>query len=360
MRPTVITDLTITPLDLALTESFAIAGGAQQHAANLLVRLRLADGTVGLGESAPFTAVSGETQASAKAAIEELAPGLLGKDARSWRPLAAAMAEAHPKEPAARCGIEIALLDALARHHRMPLWSFFGGAGTALETDLTVTAGDVPHAVASARAAVERGMKVLKVKVGALSPEADVLRLAAIREVAPHARLFADANGGYTLEEALAFLAGLDKQGIPISQLEQPVPAEDFEALAELTRRTRVRICADESARSAKDVLRLVQEGAANAINLKVMKCGVAETLLMWSIARAAGLGLMIGGMVESLLAMTFSAHLAAGLGGFSDVDLDTPLFIPEHPFQGGFRQEGGRLEVGHIEAGHGVGLARP
>lgn len=358
MRSTVITSLTIEELNLDLTEPFAIASGSQQRAANLLVRVTLADGTVGLGEAAPFPAVSGETQASARIAIEDLMEKLVGRDVRTWRALAALLAESHPHEPAARAAIEMALLDALARQHRLPLWGFFGGAGTSLETDLTVTARDVEHATASARSAVERGIKVLKVKVGAASPEADLVRLAAIHAVAPKARLFADANGGYTVQEALAFLAAVDKQGIPLTMFEQPVSVEDPEGLAEVTRKTRVRICADESARSAKDVLHLVKTGAANAVNLKVMKCGVAEVLAMWSVARAEGMGLMIGGMVESVLAMTFSAHLAAGLGGFTDVDLDTPMFIREHPFRGGFIQTGPRLDVGHVEVGHGVELA--
>jgi L-alanine-DL-glutamate epimerase-like enolase superfamily enzyme len=357
MRPTAIAALTVTPLDLELTEPFAIAAGAQPRAANLLVQVRLSDGTVGLGEAAPFPAVSGETQARSQAAVEDLTPRLLGEDARGWRKLSALLAEAHPKEPAARCGIEMALLDALCRHHRLPLWSFFGGAGTSLETDMTVTAGDLEHATASARAIVGRGIRILKVKVGAQGPDADAARLRAIRQVAPAARLTADANGGYSVEEALHFLDEVERAGVNLALFEQPVSEGAPEALAEVTRRSKVPICADESARSAKDVLALAQAGAADAVNLKTMKCGIAETLSMWAVARSAGLGLMIGGMVESLLSMTFSAHLAAGLGGFGDVDLDTPMFIREHPFRGGFRQTGGLLELGHLERGHGVEL---
>jgi L-alanine-DL-glutamate epimerase-like enolase superfamily enzyme len=80
-----------------------------------------------------------------------------------------------------------------------------------------------------------------------------------------------------------------------------------------------------------------VQERAANVINIKLMKSGVVEALEIAAIARAAGLGLMIGGMVESILAMTMSAHFAAGLGGFRFVDLDTPLFLATNPFPGWF-----------------------
>src|SRR6185436_74195 len=100
---------------------------------------------------------------------------------------------------------------------------------------------------------------------------------------------------------------------------------------------------------------RIAQEHAAQIVNIKLMKCGVAEALDIAAVARAAGLGLMIGGMVESVLAMTVSACFAAGLGGFSFVDLDTPLFMAASHFDGGMVYAGGRLELAHIQAGHGV-----
>jgi L-alanine-DL-glutamate epimerase-like enolase superfamily enzyme len=85
------------------------------------------------------------------------------------------------------------------------------------------------------------------------------------------------------------------------------------------------------------------------------MKAGVAEALQVAAVARAAGLGLMIGGNVESILAMTMSTCFAAGLGGFGYADLDTPLFLAANPFDGGFAQDGGRISVAAIAAGHGV-----
>ncbi|MFP2962499.1 dipeptide epimerase [Myxococcus sp. 1LA] len=358
MTPTLITALRFEPLHLPLTEPFAIATGAQYAAENVLVRLTLADGTEGLGEAAPFPAVSGETQASTLNALETVRAGLLGQDARAWRPLSETLGDSLALAPAARCGVETALLDALARHYRVPLSVMLGGAQTSLDIDMTVTAGNVAHARKSAQAILARGISTLKVKVGALTPGEDAARLVAIHEVAPGARLFADANGGYDVAEALAFMKELERADVPLALFEQPVPAQDMAGMAELTRRSRVPVCADESARSAKDVLRLIREGAAHAINIKTMKCGVVEALTMWSLARAAGLELMVGGMVESVLAMSTSAHLAAGLGGFSYADLDTPLFIARHPFQGGARYSGARLELPLDAPGHGVTLA--
>jgi L-alanine-DL-glutamate epimerase-like enolase superfamily enzyme len=89
--------------------------------------------------------------------------------------------------------------------------------------------------------------------------------------------------------------------------------------------------------------------------NIKLMKTGIAESLAIAAIARAAGLDLMIGGMVESVLAMTTSACFAAGLGGFAFVDLDTPLFLADNPFDGGYVQTRDCLELSGIVAGHGV-----
>ncbi len=358
MTPTLITAARFEPLHLPLTEPFAIATGAQHAAENVLVRLTLADGTVGLGEAAPFPAVSGETQGGTLAALEGVRAGLVGKDVRAWRPLSEWLGDALALAPAARAGLEMAVLDALARHHRVPLYVLLGGAGTSLEIDMTVTAGDVPHAAESARAILSRGITTLKVKVGALTPAEDAARMVAIHEVAPRARLFADANGGYDVAESLAFLKELERAGVPLALFEQPVPASDIPGMAEVARRSKVPVCADESARSAKDVLRLIREGAAHGINIKTMKCGVVEALTMWSLARAAGLELMVGGMVESVLAMSASAHLAAGLGGFTYADLDTPLFIASHPFKGGLTYTGARLDLDPDAPGHGVTLA--
>jgi L-alanine-DL-glutamate epimerase-like enolase superfamily enzyme len=90
------------------------------------------------------------------------------------------------------------------------------------------------------------------------------------------------------------------------------------------------------------------------AINLKTMKSSVLESHAMWQVAKARGLRMMIGGMVESRLSMAFSAHFAAGLGGVDFVDLDTPLFVKNDPFTGGYTQAGARMTLGD-EPGHGV-----
>src|SRR5215216_4681734 len=140
---TTIHSLSVETLDIPLHTPFGIAGGAQDLARNLLVAVELADGTRGYGEAAPFPAFNGETQALAQAAVDAARTTVERADVREWRRLAAAVRKAIGPVGSAQCAIETAVLDALTRYTRIPLWAFFGGASTSLETDMTVTTGSV-------------------------------------------------------------------------------------------------------------------------------------------------------------------------------------------------------------------------
>jgi L-Ala-D/L-Glu epimerase len=354
-RPTTIRALAVEPLDIALHAPFGIAGGTQDIARNLLVAVELADGTHGYGEAAPFPVFNGETQDLARAAVEAARTTVEGADAHEWRRIAAALHGAIGPVGSAQCAIETAVLDALTRHAGMPLWAFFGGAGTSLETDMTVTTGSVEQAADAARAIAGRGIRTIKIKIGGGGIGLDVERVRAIHAAAPDAPLILDGNGSYTADYALELMALLQQTSVPIALLEQPVPRDDWEGLLQVARWAGAPVAADESLASAADALRIAQERAAQVINIKLMKCGIAEALDIAAVARAAGLGLMIGGMVESILAMTVSACFAAGQGGFSFVDLDTPLFMAEDPFEGGMVYQGGRIDLSSIQSGHGV-----
>jgi L-alanine-DL-glutamate epimerase-like enolase superfamily enzyme len=238
----------------------------------------------------------------------------------------------------------------------LALWKFFGAAGTMIETDMTVTTGTVVQAAADAGAIRMRGIRIIKVKVGGpAGPAHDLRRIAAIREAAPDAPLILDGNAGLTRSEAAELAQGLRSEGIVPALLEQWLPKDDLVGLRELHAETGWTVAADESVVTPMDALRVAHAGAAQVINIKLMKAGIVAALDVAAVARNSGLGLMIGGNVESILAMTLSACFAAGQGGFSYADLDTPWFLAENPFTGGFQAEGGRLSVAHITAGHGV-----
>ncbi|HEX7668344.1 MAG TPA: enolase C-terminal domain-like protein, partial [Polyangiaceae bacterium] len=254
--------------------------------------------------------------------------------------------------------IECAVLDAITRRAGMSLARFFGGADDTLETDMTIVTGDREHARAAAERAARNGFTTLKVKVGGGPLDDDVARLASIVLAAPGARLVLDANGSLSADAAVELVERVGAEKIAL--FEQPTAHDDLEGMHSVRRRTRVPVAADESARSAADVGRLAAHRAADVVNIKVTKCGLMEACDMIAAARSFELGLMIGGMVESPLAMTVSACLAAGHGGFAFVDLDTPFFMKDAPTTGGCYDGSGpaagpTLRLGHITAGHGV-----
>lgn len=355
--PVLVRDLSFSALDIPLFVPFGIAGGAQPAANNVLARVELSDGSVGYGEAAPLPPYNGETQADALRALAAMRDQVIGRDAADWIAVARWARDAGGAQcGSAQCALEMALLDALTRQRGQPLWKFFGGASTELETDMTVTTGTASQAAEDARAICKRGIRQIKVKVG--GPKGalhDLERVGAIAAAAPNAPLILDGNAGITREHARELVRGLRAAHITPALLEQWLPKDDLNGMRALREDSGWLVAADEAACSGDDVARIADARAADVVNIKLMKAGVAAALDIVRVARERGLGLMIGGNVESILAMTFSACFACGHGGFKFADLDTPWFLAENPFDGGYVANGGLLSVAHIGAGHGV-----
>lgn len=337
-----------------MSEPFVIAGGRETCVRNLLVRVRLADGTVGWGEGAPMPAYNGETQAGALRAARAARAILLGRDAKAWRGLLAGVEQSLPGNGAARAALGMALLDAWTRSAGVPLRGLFGGAETSLRTDITVSLVPPEEARLAARRIAARGVRTIKIKVGQDLGE-DEARVRAVAGAARGLRLMLDANQGYSPGQSLRLLRRLRGRGIVPALFEQPAAAEDHAGLRAVARRGGVPVAADESACSRQAVLRLARLRAVDVVNIKLMKCGILEAWDIAAIARSAGLGLMIGGNVESSLAMGAAAHFAAGLGGFAFVDLDTPLWFRRDPMSGLRLGPGGTYDLSGVKAGIGV-----
>ena len=267
---------------------------------------------------------------------------------------------------AARCGVEMALLDAAARQWGAPLWHCFGGRGERAElvTDITVPICDGALAYQlTAQYLLDGGFDAIKVKVrGDLEPDLALCEAiaGALEEFATPATrgLLIDANCGYSARGAIEFVDRLRAAtGYGVEVLEQPVPREDWEGLKAVTEAMAERgiiVIADESCRSVEDVERIAAGGLAHGVNVKLAKSGVVEAVEIWKAAHVHGLKLMIGGMVESRVAMGFSANLAVGLGGFEYVDLDTPILMASDPVFGGYEIQGQKLVVDAAAPGLG------
>jgi len=354
MSRTTIRSVSVEPLNIPMLEPFTISTGTTAEASNVLITITLADGSVGYGECAPFTPSTGETQATALAAARGCAELIDGRDAAHWRGLSQLLHSAYFSQMTAIAGMEMALLDALTRSYGIPLYIFFGGAGSSVETDLSIPMVTPEHGYDLAKEAAARGITTLKIKVGGDIRE-DVARVEAIREGAPDVGLTLDANQGYTPGEALLCLEALDNRDIRPLMMEQPVHKDDYEGLRFVTQHTSIPIAADESVSSAAQAARLIALGAVNVINIKLMKSGFVEGLDIAALCRATHTQLMVGAMMESRLAISAAAHFVAGLGGFRFIDLDTPMLLADDPFVGGYEQRGAVYDLSSVERGLGV-----
>src|SRR2546428_4475180 len=213
MSRTTIGSISVEPLNIPLLEPFTIATGSVSEAQNVLITIMLNDGSRGYGECAPFTPSTGETQETALAAARGCAALIEGQDAAHWRRLSKLMHSVYFSQATAIAGMEMALLDALTRSYSVPLYVFFGGASTSVETDISIPIVTPEHGYELAKDIIARGITRIKIKVGG-DVRDDVARVEVIREAAPGIGLTLDANQGYTPSEALLCLEALDDHDI--------------------------------------------------------------------------------------------------------------------------------------------------
>jgi L-alanine-DL-glutamate epimerase-like enolase superfamily enzyme len=226
----------------------------------------------------------------------------------------------------------------------------------ALETDITIAIADPARMAELGRSWIERGFRALKVKVGK-DVDADARALEAIGRAVPTATLRVDANAGYSAAEAIALARACGRLGLRVECWEQPCAADDLDGMAEVAAALDAPVVADESVKTLDDLRVLVFRRYADGVNLKLAKSGgLLACLAIGTAARAAGLQLMVGGMVETRLGMTAAAHLACALGGVDFVDLDTAWLLADDPYEGGYVADGPRYRLPDVP---GLGVRR-
>lgn len=322
---------------------FAIARGTQTEYRTVWVRLVDADGAEGWGEAAP-SRFYGETAESAVVALERFAPLLADADSWSIEAIERSCESALRFNAAARCAVSAALHDLAAKRLGVPLWKMWG-LDRAAAPRSSFTIGIAPDE-STLRTRVREGahLPILKIKLGS-SWDRDVVRI--VREEAPKATLRVDANCAWTAKQALGMLDALTAVGVDM--LEQPCAPHDHAGLRFVRERSPIPVVADESCLVATDIPKL--SGVVDGINIKLAKCGsLREALRMIAVARAHGMRVMCGCMIESSLGIAAAAHFAPLL---DDADLDGAALLADDPFTGpGFAE--GMVRLGD-EAGLGV-----
>ena len=349
-----------SPLSTPLRNPFVIATGRIDAIRAVLIRATVETEAgvraTGLGEAAALPPVTHEDQPDLLRAISAATP-LRDVVLADFAALEARLAMDLPTSVVARAGVEAAILDAGARTAGIPLARALvgGDAGGAdrglpaappLLTDITLPISSPQQMAALAVGHHAAGFSCFKVKVG-LDWRADRDALIAVARAVPEARFRLDANGGYAARDALSLMDALQDAALVIECYEQPCARDDLAGMAEVTSRSPVPVVADESFRDEDDLVALLDARAAGGVNLKLVKLGgPLRALALGRRARAAGLRLMAGAMVETRVGLLAMAHVVAALGGVDWADLDTAFLLAEEPFEGGWVASGPRIEL--------------
>jgi len=323
-----ITSVEWKELQIPLKKPFKIALGTIENYHGVIVKI-CTEEHCGFGEASPSPRITGDTVGSTIAALNRFKPILLGSDALEIGAIMRELEKSAAYNTTAKAAIDMALYDLLGKHANMPVRNILGGEKEKIETSLTVSIGSVNEMLKSAESLINSGAKVLKVKIG-LSPDEDILKIRELRNITD-IKIRVDANQGYSLKRAIKVLRALERYEIEFA--EQPLPAEVVEDLAVLRSAVDIPIMADESVHRSIDVLKIL--GKVDAINIKLMKSGgIYEALKMAAIAKAAGIKVMVGCMIETKLGITAGTQFALGIGA-DYADLDGYWDLGEQPFTG-------------------------
>lgn len=329
-----------------MKQVFITARGQKTESRNLLVKIRLSDGTIGIGEASASLAWPDQTQTAMSRALSGLKKELGGKPISKYPALIQSGWKKMARYPTAAAALECALLDASARANGTSLWKQFSGKKRSVTTALTISAWPAADAARAARLAYKRGFRTFKIKLTGRDADGDFRRIEAVHAAAPRARLWLDANQGFLNgAAAINFMKQLDRSW-PVDLFEQPVPKESLTELKKVTQALKIPVCADESARCAADVRKIIRTKAAAAVCVKLAKSGIAGALEIITMARKARMKLMISCMAESAIGLWPSVALACGTGAFDFIDLDSHLLVKNPNGNPGFRTDGARLTI--------------
>lgn len=308
---------------LMLTHTWTLSRNSSDFKDNVFVRVER-DGVVGWGEAAPNVRY-GQTADQTIADLEKVRSLVEAGDWFQYVDLRTQWERALPGQVCAHAALDIAILDWVGGKLKTPLYRLLGlDAGKAPVTTFSIGI-DTPEVIKQ-KVKEASEFPVLKIKVGR---DNDAEILAAVRE-ATDKPLRVDANEGWkTKEQALDKIHWL--QGLGVELIEQPLPAAMIEETAWLRDRVEIPIVADEAVKTASDIPRLA--GAYDGINIKLMKSGgIQEAIRMIHVARAMGMKIMLGCMIESSVAISAAAHLSPMVDW---ADLDGNLLISNDPFTG-------------------------
>jgi L-Ala-D/L-Glu epimerase len=325
---------------------FQIATGTMYHAQNLFIRVETNEGLTGVGECSAFPLIAGETQATCFEMAKDFARIWKLKDAADINGRLKDLDNFTAFNATVKSAFDMALYDLAAQIAGMPLYKYLKGNKKPLETDLTIGIDEPEKMAATAVEFKNKGVRIIKIKLGK-DGETDLKRVQKIRSaVGDSIKLRIDANQGWDFETAKDVLVKMGSCNIEFC--EQPMRQWNDHLLPGLREISPIKIMADESVFNHYDAERLIHANACDYINIKFAKSGgIAEAIRINQVCEKNKIACMMGGMLESRLALTAFAHFALSQNNIQFYDMDTCLLGHQvDPVIGGVKYNGYFLEV--------------
>ncbi|MCJ0930465.1 mandelate racemase/muconate lactonizing enzyme family protein [Virgibacillus halodenitrificans] len=315
-------------VEFPLIEPFVISYASYDSMPSVIVKLTTEDGWVGYGEGVADEHVTGESVESVFQIITKtLAPQLIGQNPMNLEKIHDVMNKAILGAPTAKAAIDIACYDVVGKALHVPAYVLLGGRYHEKFPITHVLSIDTPEKMAaSAEDRVAKGYTSFKMKVG-YDVADDVARIKAVSDrVGNKAAIRVDVNQGW--QSAAKTLQALDAlKNVALDWLEQPVVAEDIDALAEVKAKSSTPIMADEALVGFKQMREIIAKRAADKVNIKLMKCGgMYPAAKLAAMAEMAGIDCQVGSMVESSVGSAAGFHVAFSKKAISSVELTGPL----------------------------------
>lgn len=327
-------------------EPFVIATGTMHFAQNVLIRIYTDDGIYGVGECSAFPMIVGETQETCLAMAQDFAKAFIGKDPLDIPERMNDLLACAAHNSTIKSAFDMALFDIAAKKANLPLYQYLGGQKRVVETDMTIGIDTPENMALSALKYQEQGCRIIKIKLGKKIHD-DIERVKQIRKaVGENMTLRLDANQGWSFDDALFVLGALAPLNIEFC--EQPMRTWFDDQLPELNLNSSIKIMADESCYNHHDARKLINSKSCEYLNIKFSKSGgILEAQKIHEIALQSGIKCMIGGMLESRIAVSANLHFALASPNVVFFDLDTCLL--GHlidPVLGGLTYNGYFLDV--------------
>jgi L-alanine-DL-glutamate epimerase-like enolase superfamily enzyme len=325
---------------------FTIATGTMESAQNLFIRVHTSEGITGMGECSAFPMIAGETQATCFEMAKDFASLWKNKPAADIEARLAELDLFTAGNYTAKSAFDLALYDIAAKAAKQPLYQWLGGKKKLVESDLTIGIDTPEKMAATAVQFKEKSVNIIKVKLGK-EPKEDVERIRQIRQaVGDKMKLRIDANQGWSYDEAVFALTALAPYNIQFC--EQPMRKWNDELLPALCTISPIPLMADESVFTHHDAERIIRNKACAYINIKFAKSGgIHEAILINKVAEKNNIACMMGGMLESRVALTAKVHFAMAHDNIKFYDLDTCLLGHlKDPVIGGVTYSGMQLQL--------------